>query len=91
MDMVWQGKGDHEKGYDQKTGKRIVEVDPAYFRPTEVDQLLGDPSKAREKLGWKPETSFGDLVAEMVSRDLQAARRDHLLSTHGFDVMNHHE
>ncbi len=91
MDMVWQGKGDHEKGYDQKTGNLIVEVDPAYFRPTEVDDLLGDPSKAREKLGWKPETSFGDLVAEMVSRDLLAARRDHLLTTHGFDVMNHHE
>jgi GDPmannose 4,6-dehydratase len=73
----WQGKGVDEKGVDAKTGEVLVEVDPRYFRPTEVDLLLGDPSKAREKLGWKHTTSFRELVKEMVAADLVEVEREY--------------
>jgi GDPmannose 4,6-dehydratase len=86
----WEGKGVDEKGYDA-AGKCIVQVDPRYFRPTEVETLLGDPTKAKEKLGWTPRTAFADLVAEMVREDLKAAERDELVKSHGFKAMNHHE
>jgi len=73
------------------TGKCIVAVDPRYFRPTEVETLLGDASKARDKLGWTPKISFADLVAEMVREDLKAAERDELVKKHGYKAMDYHE
>jgi GDPmannose 4,6-dehydratase len=69
----------------------IVAVDPRYFRPTEVETLLGDASKARDKLGWTPKISFAELVAEMVREDLKAAERDELVKKHGFKAMDYHE
>lgn len=71
-EIVWRGKGVDEKGYDGKTGACLVEIDPRYFRPTEVDLLLGDPSKARQRLGWQHKTTFPQLVEEMVKSDLEA-------------------
>jgi GDPmannose 4,6-dehydratase len=71
--IIWEGKGTEEKGIDQKTGRVLVEVDPRYFRPAEVNQLLGDPSKARRKLGWEPRVSFEALAEEMVKEDLTLA------------------
>lgn len=71
MDLVWKGKGVNEKGIDRKTGKTIIEIDPIYFRPAEVDFLMGDPSKAKRKLGWKPTTSFKELVKMMCDYDLE--------------------
>jgi GDP-D-mannose dehydratase len=71
--------------------KFIVAVDPRYFRPTEVETLLGDPSKARNKLGWTPKISFSELVAEMVREDLKAAERDELVKKHGYKAMDYHE
>jgi len=76
IEIEWEGKGEQEKGFDKKTGKCIVEVDPRYFRPTEVDQLLGDPSKARNLLNWETKISFEDLVSEMVDSDLKIFRHD---------------
>ncbi len=90
MQIRWEGCGIEEKGYDVH-GKCIVAVDPAYFRPTEVETLLGDPTKAKEKLGWTPKTSFAELVAEMVREDLKSAERDELVKKHGFKALNHHE
>ena len=69
--IAWKGKGDDEVGFDSATGQVLIKVDRRYFRPTEVDTLLGDASKARRELGWKPETSFAGLVAEMVKSDLE--------------------
>jgi GDPmannose 4,6-dehydratase len=86
----WKGHGVEEKGYDAH-GRCIVAVDKRYFRPTEVDSLLGDPSKAREKLGWKSKVSFRELVAEMVQSDLEVAKRDALVRGSGFKVMHHYE
>ena len=86
----WEGEGVDEKGYDAN-GKCIVAVDPRYFRPTEVETLLGDPAKAKKKLGWVPQTSFEDLVAEMVREDLKAAERDELVKKHGYKAMDYHE
>jgi GDPmannose 4,6-dehydratase len=72
----WHGKGVEETGVERKSGKTVVRVDPTYFRPTEVDELIGDATKARQKLGWKPKTSFAQLVKEMVTGDLAIARRE---------------
>jgi GDPmannose 4,6-dehydratase len=72
--VEWRGEGVEETGIDKKTGKTVVRIDPVYFRPTEVDLLIGDSSKARQKLGWKPKTSFAQLVKEMVAGDLSEAR-----------------
>jgi GDPmannose 4,6-dehydratase len=69
----------------------IVKVDPRYFRPTEVETLLGDPTKAREKLGWTPTTTFAELVSEMMREDLNSARRDVLVKQHGFTAYDYHE
>ncbi len=88
--LHWQGQGVEEKAYDA-TGKCLVAVDPKYFRPTEVETLLGDPAKAREKLGWTPKTTFEELVAEMVREDLKAAERDELIKHHGYKAMDYHE
>ena len=85
LDLTWQGSGVNEKALDTK-GNIIVAVDPRYFRPTEVDTLLGDSSKARRELGWTPRTSFDDLVREMVEADLDTARRDALAVAHGFNA-----
>jgi len=74
--IEWRGAGVDETGVDKKSGKTLVRVDPVYFRPTEVDLLIGDASKARTKLGWKPKTTFIELVKEMVASDLAAARRE---------------
>ena len=68
--IVWRGKGREEIGVDEKSGETLIEIDPEYFRPTEVDRLLGDPSKAKRELGWKHRVSFGELIAEMVNSDL---------------------
>ncbi len=87
----WQGQGVEEKGYSQETGKCIVAVDPRYFRPTEVETLLGDPSKAKNKLGWEPKIRFDELVAEMVREDLQAAKKDELCRREGYKTFNYHE
>jgi GDPmannose 4,6-dehydratase len=81
--LGWVGKGSGEHAVDAVSGKKIVAVDPRYFRPTEVDSLLGDPSKARQKLRWQAKTSFEDLVDEMVREDLRGAERDALLRKHG--------
>ncbi len=87
LDLTWQGSGVEEKAVD-KSGKVIVAVDARYFRPTEVETLLGDPSKAQRELGWTPQTSFDQLVQEMISADLKAAQRDALVRLHGFDAYN---
>ena len=86
----WEGKGVNEKGYDE-SGKCIVSVDPRYFRPTEVETLLGDPSKAKAKLGWVPKVRFEELVAEMIREDLRTAERDELIRKHGYNVYDYHE
>lgn len=87
----WEGEGIDEKGYDAETGNCIVAVDPRYFRPTEVETLLGDPSKAKEKLGWTPEISFEEMVQEMMENDLMLARRDSLVRDHGYRSFDYHE
>jgi GDPmannose 4,6-dehydratase len=74
--IEWRGKGVEETGVDKKSGKTVVRIDPVYFRPTEVDLLIGDASKAREKLGWKPTTTLAQLVSEMVAGDLEIAKRE---------------
>jgi GDPmannose 4,6-dehydratase len=91
MKIEWRGKGVDEVGVKSATGRTLVRVDPRYFRPTEVETLLGDASKAREKLGWTAEVSFGDLVAEMVASDLDLAKRDAMVSSEGYRVFSHHE
>jgi GDPmannose 4,6-dehydratase len=91
IDIEWRGKGVEEQGIDRKTGTVIVKVDPRYFRPTEVETLLGDATKARTKLGWKPELSFEVLVQEMVAEDLQLARRDATIAREGFKAFRHQE
>jgi GDPmannose 4,6-dehydratase len=89
--IEWRGQGVDEEGYDRTTGKCIVAVDPRYFRPSEVETLLGDPTKAREKLGWRPVISFRELVAEMVKEDLRSAERDALIKRSGYRYFDHHE
>ena len=88
--ISWEGEGLSERGYDDK-GKCLVAVDPRYFRPTEVESLLGDASKAKEKLGWIPKITFKELVAEMMSADLAAAERDELVKKHGYATYESHE
>ena len=90
INIEWQGEGVNEKGLNQ-AGECIVSVDPRYFRPTEVETLLGDPSKAKQKLGWEPKISFSELVKEMVVEDLKTAQRDELVKTHGYTTNDFHE
>ena len=85
LDLTWSGEGINEQARDTH-GNVVVAIDPRYFRPTEVETLLGDASKARRELGWTPRTSFDELVREMVESDLQAARRDALVKQHGFNA-----
>jgi GDPmannose 4,6-dehydratase len=101
MGIRWEGEGVNEQGYwvnnsgsprsARDDAEAIVKVDPRYFRPTEVETLLGDPSKAKEKLGWTPKISFDELVAEMVREDLKSAERDELIKRHGYTPMDYHE
>ena len=96
IELAWEGSGVAERGIiaaisgdkapGAQVGQAIVAVDPQYFRPTEVETLLGDPRKAKDKLGWEPQTSFADMVREMVAHDLDKARRHALLKSHGYDV-----
>jgi GDPmannose 4,6-dehydratase len=90
MQIRWKGYGLDERGYDG-LGKCILRIDPRYFRPTEVESLLGDSAKARAKLGWLPKVSFSELVSEMVSEDLKAAERDALVKRHGFTAYDYEE
>lgn len=90
MELYWRGEGEREKGYDA-SGRAIVAVDPRYFRPTEVETLLGDASKAKKKLSWKPNITFKDLVTEMVEEDYRAAERDALVKQHGHRTYDRHE
>jgi GDPmannose 4,6-dehydratase len=105
MEIRWEGQGVEEKGFlpspasgggaggeGKREGEKcIVAVDPRYFRPTEVETLLGDPSKAKAKLGWTPKITFDELVAEMVREDLKAAERDELIKKHGYKAMDYNE
>lgn len=91
MHIEWVGEGAHECGFDKQTGKRIVAVDSRYFRPAEVETLLGDASKAKAKLGWVPRTSFRQLVSEMIQEDMREAQRDSLARENGFKYFNYHE
>lgn len=90
IQITWRGEGVDEKGFDA-SGKCIVAVDPRYFRPTEVETLLGDASKARTKLGWTPKITFAELVSEMVREDLKSAQKDELVKKHGYQVMDYRE
>jgi GDPmannose 4,6-dehydratase len=83
-DIVWKGTGKNEKGFDKQTNKMIIAVDSKYFRPTEVESLLGDASKAKEKLGWEPKISLEEMVSEMMNNDINIAKRDSLVKEHGF-------
>ena len=89
--IEWQGAGIDEKGFDKDSGKLIVEVDPKYFRPTEVETLLGDASKAKEKLGWEPKISLQEMIQEMMKNDIDIAKRDSLVKKHGYKVSNYKE
>ncbi len=100
ISLRWEGEGVNEhgivkdvRGYKAKSrvGDVIVRVDPRYFRPTEVETLLGDPTKAHRKLGWTPATSFETLVSEMMESDYESARRDDLVRRHGFTAFDRHE
>ena len=91
MNIAWKGLGIDEVGLVDKTERVVVRIDPKYFRPTEVETLLGDSSKAASKLNWRPKISFEELVKEMMSTDLEEARRDKLCKEKGFNVPNYHE
>ena len=90
LEITWSGSGVDEVGTDQH-GNQIVKVDPRYFRPAEVETLLGDPTKAKQKLGWTHKTSFEQLVEEMVEEDLQIAKRDALIREKGFKTFDYKE
>lgn len=87
IEIEWKGKGVNEKGIDKATGKTIVEVDPRYFRPTEVDLLLGNAAKARKKLGWEPRYDLPALVKEMVKEDMKEAKKEVFLKSGGYEVL----
>jgi GDPmannose 4,6-dehydratase len=91
FEIEWRGSGVEEAGVDRHSGRTLVRVDPRYFRPTEVESLLGDASKAKAKLGWTAEVEFPELVAEMMAADMSLARRDALMAKEGFKVFRHHE
>ena len=91
INLEWSGSGVNEKGINKKTGEIIVEVDPRYFRPTEVDILLGDPTKAREKLGWRHKETLHDLVKDMIKNDVMEAKKDSVLKEEGFRLFDFNE
>jgi GDPmannose 4,6-dehydratase len=90
MSIRWDGRGLDEKGFDGK-GNCIISIDPRYFRPTEVETLLGDATKARQKLGWAPKITFQELVQEMVREDFKSAERDDLVKQHGYYANDYRE
>jgi len=90
IELSWRGRGLDEKAFDRR-GRCVVAVDPHYFRPAEVETLLGDASKARAKLGWEPKVTFRQIVAEMAAADLETAERDHLMHKSGFPVYEPHQ
>ncbi len=89
--LRWEGSGADERGVDTGTGKILVQVDPRYYRPAEVDILIGDASKARERLGWKPKVGLDELVSMMVASDIKDTRREVHLREGGFSVLNYYE
>lgn len=91
MELTWEGEGTDERALDAATGRTIVRIDPRYFRPTEVNALLGDASKAHEQLGWRAEIGFDELVRGMVETDERLAERDALVQREGFSVFRPHE
>jgi GDPmannose 4,6-dehydratase len=91
LSIRWEGEGAEEKGLEENSGQIIIAVDPSYYRPTEVHELLGDASKAREKLGWEPTTTFEEMIAEMVAADMEEAQKDYLCLSEGFQTFNHFE
>jgi len=91
IEIVWAGLGVDEIGKDSHSGRVLVQIDPRYFRPTEVDFLLGDPSKARKKLGWEPRVSFDELIKMMLAADVKEAEKDHLCEKNGFRVYHNFE
>ena len=91
INVNWQGSGIGETGLDSNNNKTIVKVDPKYFRPTEVETLLGDPSKAKNKLGWTPKITFEEMVTEMVRTDLEEAKKDQLCINEGFNTFSYYE
>jgi GDPmannose 4,6-dehydratase len=80
--LAWEGEGEEEKGYDATSGECVIEIDPRYYRPTEVHQLLGDAARAREELGWQPSTSLQEMAKEMVQHDLREAEEDVVVENH---------
>jgi GDPmannose 4,6-dehydratase len=91
MRLAWRGAGIDEHGIDTASGRSVIKIDARYFRPTEVDALLGDASKARARLGWLPQVSFDQLVEEMVREDVERAQRDALVERAGYKTYRHHE
>ncbi len=91
IEIEWKGEGIEEKGIDKATGKALVEGDPRYFRPAEVELLIGDPTKAKEKLGWETEVTLKELVSMMVKHDLMEAERELHLKNGGYEVKNYYE
>jgi GDPmannose 4,6-dehydratase len=91
IELVWDGEGIGERARESSSGRVVVEVDPRYFRPTEVDTLLGDPAKAKRELGWAPRTTFRDMVREMVATDREEAEREALMRREGYQVPNRYE
>jgi GDPmannose 4,6-dehydratase len=89
LSIRWEGQGVDEKGINAETGQVVVAVDPRYFRPTEVQDLLGDAGKARKKLGWTPRITLEQLIAEMIKTDLKEAKKDYLCQQEGFQTFNH--
>ena len=87
----WEGEGVEEVGKDAVSGRTLVKIDPRYFRPTEVDFLLGDPTKAKDKLGWEPKVKFEDLVKIMIKEDIKSAERDRLVRREGYQAFDHYE
>jgi len=90
INIIWKGEGSEEKGYDSG-GVCIVAIDSKYYRPTEVDTLLGDPSKAKDKLGWEPKVTFKELIKEMMESDIEHAKKDALIKKHGYKILDQHE
>jgi GDPmannose 4,6-dehydratase len=91
INFKWEGTGVEEKGLDTKTGKVLVEIDPRYFRPAEVDILIGDPTKAVTKLGWKPKVQLPQLVKMMMENDLKLTEKELHLKNGGYEVKNYYE
>ena len=90
-EIEWKGSGVDEKGYDKKSGNLLVQVDARYFRPAEVDLLLGNPAKAEKKLGWSREYSIAQMVAEMVKSDIDIMKKEEILKKHGYEIMAQYE